>query len=182
MATSPFPPSFDGSPWTYGFALFSLTLISAVSLTILVGYMLEARGKRLMNVRTTNYVNQPAFPFMHPVQLHRAIVSGFLLTIFMGAFPDVLIMLAWGEASVPTMNALYVVDRLGDGFLIVPFLASVTLIVSAGQVVDHLLGVNVVGGETVKLRVSWKRLRERLKMTSVVLLIAVGVTLAKSVR
>ena len=26
-----FPPSFEGSPWSYGFALFSLTLICALS-------------------------------------------------------------------------------------------------------------------------------------------------------
>lgn len=183
VATSPFPPSFDGNPWTYGFALFSLTLISAVSLTILVGYALEARGRRQFNQATGNYVEQPPFPFMHPLQLHRLIVSGFLLTIFMGAFPDVLIMLAWGEASARTMTNLYVLDRLGDGFLIIPFLCSVTLIVSAGQLVDHLLGNRAdVAASSIKLRVSWVRLRERLKMASVVLLIAVGVTLAKSVR
>lgn len=182
VATSPFPPSFDGNPWTYGFALFSLTLISAISLTVIVGFILEARAKRQFDQATNNYVIQRPFPVMHPVSLHRAIVGGLLLTIFMGAFPDVLIMLAWGEASVRTMETLYIVDRLGDGFLIIPFLCSVLLKISAGQVVDHLLAVDMAQPNSIKLRVSWQRLRERLKMAAIVLLIAVGVTLAKSVR
>lgn len=178
IAHSRFPPSFDGNPWSYGFALFSLTLISAVTLAMLCAYVLDARAKASMNETLDNYVRQPSFSNLSPLTLHRQIVSGFLLTIFMLAFPRALVLLAWGEASVETMEFLFALERHGAGLVLLPFMVSVTLAVAAGQAVDHRLGLEL---GTVQLRVSWQRLHERLKMALVVLLIAVGVTLAKSV-
>lgn len=178
QALSRFPPSFDGNPWTYGFALFSLTLVSAISLAILIGYALEYRARREINVAIDNPVTQPAFPMTSPFSLYRWIICGFLLTIVMGALPDVLVLLAWGEASADTMEALFMFDRLADGLLILPYLCSAFLAVWAGQAVDHKLALDSI---PMGLRPSWAMMRDRIKMAGLVLFIAIGVTLAKSV-
>ncbi|MEA1071301.1 hypothetical protein [Sphingomonas sp. LY160] len=175
---SRFPPSFDGNPWTYGFALFSLTLITAISLAILVGYALDARTKRDVSRAIGNELPIVTPPAISPLSLHRMIVSGFLLTIVLGAFPDVLVLLAWGEAADDTIEALFTIDRIGDGILVMPFLCSASLVVWAGQAVDHKLALD---SAAMTLRPSWIHLKERLKMVAIVFLIATGVTLAKSV-
>lgn len=177
-ASSRFPPSFDGNPWSYGFALFSLTLVSAISLAILVSFALDKRAKLEINRQIDNEIAQAPFPRTSPLSIHRLIVSGFLMTIVLGALPDVLVLLAWGEASDTAMNALFLVDRLCDGILVLPFICSACLVVWAGQAVDHKLALDSIA---MRLRPSWTHLRERLKMVSIVFLIAVGVTLAKSV-
>ncbi|HEX8579907.1 MAG TPA: hypothetical protein VF655_09980 [Allosphingosinicella sp.] len=176
---SRFPPSFAGSPWSYGFALFSLTLITAISLAILASYALEARYRREIDTALNNHVPpQRAALWRSPVRLHRIIVSGFLITIIMGALPDVILLLAWGEASDEWLDLMFLIDRLLDGSLIVPFLCSTFTILWAGQVVDHRL---TFPDGLVKPRPPWRMIRERLKIVVVVLLLAIGVTLAKSV-
>jgi hypothetical protein len=59
---SRFPPSFDGNPWSYGYALFGLTLVSAASATVLVSYLLEARERRAINRLLENQVVPAAGP------------------------------------------------------------------------------------------------------------------------
>jgi len=174
-----FPPSFDGNPFSYGFALFSLTLISAISLAILASYALEARHRREIDTALNNHIPPArAELWRSPVRLHRIIVSGFLITIIMGALPDVILLLAWGEASAEWLDVMFLVDRLFDGSLMVPFLCSTFTILWAGQVVDHRL---TFPAGLVKPRPPWGMIRERLKIVAVVFLIAIGVTVAKSV-
>lgn len=177
MAPTRFPPSFDENPLSYGFALFSLTLIVAISLAILLGYLLERRTNLEVSARLGNMVAQPPRPFSL-VDMHRLIVSGFLLTIVFGAFPDVLFLLAWGEAAGSTMNSLLWIDRIGDGLTVIPFLCSASLVLWAGQSVDHKLALDSI---PVRLRPSLAHLKDRLKMIGIILFIAIGVTLAKSV-
>lgn len=179
MNTSRFPPSFDGNPWSYGFALFSLTLISAIALTILIGYLSEARARREIDERIGNMVPAALSPSaLSPYVLHRLIIAGLMLTIVLGAVPDVLLLLAWGEAGDSTLDTLFLVDRVCDGLTLAPFLASTLLLLWAGQAVDHRLSIEPV---KVRLRPSWQAIRERLKLVLLVLLIAVGVTFAKSI-
>lgn len=176
QAVSRFPPSFDGNPWTYGFALFSLTLVSAVSAAILVRYALEARQRREIDVKIHNALARPRLPRI--ISVHRLIVSGLLLTILIGAFPDVLILLAWGEASDGTMEILFAIDRVGDGLVVFPFVAAAVLSTWIGQVLDHRIALDA---SAITMRMSVSQLRERARMVAIVFLIALGVTLAKSV-
>lgn len=173
---SRFPPSFDGNPWSYGYALFGLTLVSAASATVLVSYLLEARERRAINRLLDNQVIPALGPRWPLGRVLRVVIGSLLLTIFMGAFPDVLILLAWGEASDRTIEILFLVDRLLDGTLMYPFLLAITLIVSAGQSVEHVLSVDPM---QASFRLLWSDLKQKLKLIPVVLLIAVGVTVAK---
>lgn len=177
MEPTRFPPSFDESPLAYAFALFSLTLVTAISLHIVIGYALEHRREAEISRRVCNQAHAPLKHGMTLLGLHRVIVSGFLLTIIFGAAPDVLTMLAWGEASDQTMWTLFQIDRAFDGLLLLPFLLSVFVTIRAGMPVDHLLGRDPV---KVTLRPTWGMVRDKLKIMGAVLCIAVGVTFYKA--
>src|ERR1044072_6619805 len=96
MHPARFPPSFDDRPLGYAFALFSLALITSLSLAILTGYALEHRRECEINRRIGNKAYPPRYHGLTLIGLHRLIVSGLLLTIVFGALPDVPSLLAWG--------------------------------------------------------------------------------------
>ena len=172
-----FPPSFDDSPLAYGFALFSLTLVTAISLHIVIGYALESRREREISRRIQNRAYPPRRNGLTLLGLHRIIVSGFLTTIILGAGPDVLVLLSWGEASDATMWTLFQIDRICDALLLLPFMVSVFFTLRAGMPVDHLLGLDPI---KISLRPSCGMVRDKLKIMGAVLCIAGGVTLYKA--
>jgi len=173
-----FPPVFEDSPIAYAFALFSLSLISALSLAMLVGFVVEQRRAREVEAMVDNRAYRtPARTGLSLLQLHRLIVSGFLLTILFGALPDVLVLLAWGEASDTTMMALFQLDRLFDGMTVFPLAVAFGLQSVAAQAVDHRLFIEPA---PVRLVLRWSALKEKVKIGGLVLCIAVGVTLYKA--
>lgn len=177
VAPSHFPPSFDGNPWTYGQALFSLTLVSALSLAQLLALYFEPKREREISRLIGNPVPQPRGYPMSALVAFRLILASFLLMAFLGAAPDVLILLAWGEASASTIEALYLVDRLGDGFVMFPFLTATWLIARTKQHHEQHLA-NAVHIPLGLFR--WSTLLQNMKITAGVLVIAAGVTLGKA--
>lgn len=175
-AQSNFPPSFDDSPWSYGFALFSLTTICAVSLSMLWQFWFEARARRLAAKMAMNLVAEPV-PFASPLTVHRLIIAGFLLTILCGALPDVLVLFFWREASTGTMETLFTIDRIGDGLTLLPFLLSAVLSAWGIQVIPQQL---LRETRVTLRRPGWDTVRDKLKIVAVVLIISAGVTLAKA--
>ncbi|MCP3731999.1 hypothetical protein M9978_16360 [Sphingomonas sp. MG17] len=175
-----FPPVFDDSPVAYAFALFSLSLISAIALAMLIGSMLEERRAREVDRIVHNRVRRaPKRVEMTLLQLHRLIVSGFLLTILFGALPDVIVMLSWGEADDGTMFALFQLDRFFDGLTAFPLVGSFILSTMAAQSVDHRLFTDPAP-PPVRLSFRWTSFGDKLKIGGLVLCIAVGVTLYKA--
>lgn len=173
---SPYPPSFDGNPWSYGFALFSLTLICALSLAMLLHFIFESRARaaawRMSAVPTPRPV-----PFASPLAIHRMIITGFLLTILLGAFPDVLLLYAWGEADTSTIDALFLADRICDGMTSFPLLWSAALTAWGAQVVPQQL----ISSADIQIRApQWRTIAGQLKIVGMVLIIAAGVTIAKA--
>lgn len=173
-----FPPVFEDSPIAYAFALFSLSLISALSLAMLVSFVLEHRRARDIEALVDNRAyRSPSRPGLSLLQLHRLIVSGFLLTILFGALPDVIVLLAWGEASDATMMTLFQLDRFFDGMTVFPLAVSFGLQSVAAQAVEHRLFIEPA---PVRLTMRWSALKEKVKIGGLVLCIAVGVTLYKA--
>ena len=171
-----FPPSFDGNPWSYGFALFSLTLICALSFAMLLQFVFEWNAKREAQKIAANEITRPV-PFATPLTVHRLIMTGFLLTILCGALPDVLVLFAWGEASAETMNRLFMIDRIGDGITIVPFATAAVLSAWGLQVLPQQL---VRETRVLLQRPRWDTVKAQVKIAATVLVIAIGVTLAKA--
>ena len=179
IAVSAFPPSFEGNPWTYGFALFSLSLLSMLSVARMWSLAAEVRRARLIAQRFPGLV-PPCQP--HPrwsaLTLHETKLFCLYLTMFVGAFPDVLVLLLWGEAMPGTMVTLFLLDRIGDGIAIAPFTLAMMLGAWLQQVVPQKLIANASPNEVKPP--NWRALMPTLKISSVVLLIAAGVTIGKA--
>ncbi len=172
-----YPPSFDGNPLSYGFALFSLTLICAFSIATLLHFLFESRLDQLLKRQMPGYCPSPRLQWSSPLSIHRMIVTGFLFTILFGAFPDVLVLFAWGEGTRRTMDILFLLDRIGDALTFVPFTAAIFLTAWGSQVVPQQL----VRDTPVGLRrPTWRTVRDQFKIVGMVLIIAAGVTLAKA--
>lgn len=174
---SAYPPSFDGNPWSYGFALFSLTLICAFAIAMLMHFVFETRARRAAYKAFGQIEPQYRVPWASPLTIHRMIVTGFLLTVLVGAFPDVLLLFAWGEASNRTMDTLFLIDRIGDGLTFAPFTAAVALSAWGSQVVPQQLIRDTPA--TVR-KPTWRTVKDQAKITAMVLIIAIGVTIAKA--
>lgn len=175
--TSPYPPSFDGNPWSYGFALFSLTLVCALALALLLNFWFESRSRRRAWRSSMAVAGQGPEPFATPLSIHRLIITGFLLTVLIGAMPDVLVLYWWGEASRPTMDALFLMDRIGDGATFIPFTISCGLSAWGLQVLPQKL----VRETAVELTLpTWRTVKDQLKIVGAVLVVAAGVTIAKA--
>lgn len=173
---SRYPPSFEGNPWSYGFALFSLTLISALSIAMLMHMVFETRAKHAA-YQMLGQVPPPPEPWASPLTIHRVIVTCFLLTILCGAFPDVIILLAWGEAADTTMDALFFADRIGDGLTGLPMVAAALLTAWGSQVVPQQL----IRNTPIPVRApTWRTFKDQAKIAGMVLFIAFGVTVAKA--
>lgn len=172
-----FPPSFGDNPWAYGFALFGLTIISAMSLAILAGILLEARHNRQIDAAVGNVAVKSLSPAITTLTLYRVKLACLLSTIAIGASPDVLVMLAWGEASDRMMAALFTLDRLGDGLALLPFVAFVMTVALSGGSVAHRLALDPY---QVDLTPRWSRIRQKLQIALCAFLIAIGVTLYKA--
>lgn len=172
-----FPPSFDGNPWTYGFALFSLTLVSALSLAQLLAFAFEGQREREVHRLVGNPLPRPSAYPMSALVAFRLIVCSFLLMAFSGAAPDVLILLAWGEATDRTIEVLYFIDRMGDGFVMFPFMTAIWLLARTKQPLEQQLAkaVSIPLGPF-----QFVNLMQNMKITAVVFVIAAGVTLGKA--
>ncbi len=173
---SDFPPSFDGNPWSYGFALFSLTLICSLATAMLLQFVFEWRAGREVQKIAANRVSEPLH-WASPLTVHRLIIAGFLLTILLGALPDVLVLYSWGEASRGTMETLFMIDRIGDGLTVAPFVTAAILSAWGLQVLPQQL----VRETRVLLQPPrWETVKPSLKIAAMVLIISIGVTVAKA--
>ena len=175
---SPFPPSFDGNPWAYGFGLFGDVVASALALTLLATIVLESRRKRQADRLLGNYVDNPREPLWSPLFIYRASTVSMLTFIVMRCLPDALWMLAWGEVSEPTIRAMLALDLWADGVALVPFFISIICWAWGRQVIPHRL----MNGDGLKgaRRPSWSTIWKNGRIVLVVLLIAVGVTIGKA--
>lgn len=157
-----FPPAFGGDRLSYAAALFSLTWVSAISLALLVSH-----GSVLCCGKGA---------FYQPLNVSYMIVGGFLLTILMGAFPDVLVLLAWGEVSAAHMLLLTGADRLFDFLCVLPFTASSFLLIRSEPVAVYQLSRKPIPRS---LWPTWDMLRTHVKIAALALVIAAGVAIGK---
>ncbi|KTF70687.1 hypothetical protein ACNFJ7_02270 [Sphingomonas sp. HT-1] len=177
MTPSRFPPSFNDNPLSYGFALFSLALITSIALAYVIAVLLERTREREINAAIRNPALPPPEHGITLLSLHRMIYCGLLSTIILGAGPDVLLLLAWGEASDNAMWWIFQLDRVCDAATIGPFLMSMFLAIRAEKSIEHRLGLDPA---VIPVRPTWGMVRDKLKITGAVLCIAVGVTLYKA--
>ena len=172
-----FPPSFEDSAFAYGFALFGLTLIASVSAAILFNFMFDKRIRH----DAVNEFGDTAFavdcPSGSPCQLYRFQLGALLWTMLLGTLPDILLLLAWGEAPLSVMWTLYQLDRVGDGLASIPFGMFALSYLLSGNVIEHKLALD---GGVVPLRPRWVQVKEKGKIVIWASVIALGVTAYKA--
>lgn len=175
---SPFPPSFEGNPWAYGFGLFGDVVAAALALTLLLSYVFEERRNKTVERRVDNYVTNPTQRGWTPLFLYRASIMSLLTFVVMRALPDAVWMLAWGEVSESTIRFLLMADLIMDGLALGPLLIATMCWCWSRQVIPQMLiaeaRAGVTGGPP------WDVLWKNGRIILVVLVIAVGVTIGKA--
>lgn len=178
LKLSAFPPSFEGSPWAFCFALFALILVVSLSLAQVLRHACEAGRDRALQRKFGHrfaFRGQPAF--WTTLGIYRWKVSCLYLTILFGAVGDVAVMLAWGEVNARTMETLLQMDRILDGATIFPFLAAVALAAWSDQAIPAQLAYP----EPQPVRPpKWHRLRASIRIVTLIAIIALGVTIGKA--
>lgn len=174
--SSPYPPDFAGNPISYGYALFSLTLIASLSLASLMHLVFEARAQAA--AWKLSEVERPKpLPFATPLTLFRVIIASFMLSFFLGTAPDVVRLSLYGEANMSTLHNIDTVDRICDGLASTPFLIGCVMLAWGSQVMPQQL---VKETRVLISRPNWRTVKDQLRIAGVTLLIAAGVTIAKA--
>lgn len=159
---TPYPASFGGDPYTFGWALFSLFAISSFTLATFLSMVREAMeyGWRLSE----------------PIGISRTIALGWLATMFLGAIGDTVTLLAWGEVSGPMMNHILAFDRYCDMLCFVPFAISGFFLVRGRHVVVFSLVTKPIPAD---IRPTWNQSRRHILIAALIVFIAYGVTIGK---
>lgn len=106
MAESPYPPSFNGSGWGYGFALFSLMLIA------LVGFYTVSVAAR--NIVANKGKTES---WEHVMALLAATgASGRCIM-------EVVYKMAWGEVNADTLTTLLTIKNIMDAVIVIPVMS-----------------------------------------------------------
>jgi hypothetical protein len=169
-----FPPTFEDNAWAYGFALFSLTVIAATSAAILSNYWFEFRRDRAVRLSRMCSVKPDV---THPLTVYRFQIGCLLTMALIGTLPDVLVLLAWGEASDTTMWALFQIDRIGDGMCVLPFGLFMASYLLNREALDRTLTLDA---GYVPIRPRWVQLKDKVGIVVWALVIALGATLFKA--
>lgn len=175
---SPFPPSFEGNPWSYGFGLFGDVVASALALTLLLSYVFDERRNRTVQRIVSAPLNHPTGRAWSPLFLYRTSIMSLLTFVVMRALPDALWMLAWGEVSEATIKALLILDLVMDGLALAPLFLAVMCWCWGRQVIPQMLVIETRAGVTGGP--PWDVLWKNGRIILVVLVIAVGVTIGKA--
>jgi hypothetical protein len=175
---SPFPPSFDGNPWAYGFGLFGDVMASALALTLLLSYVFEARRHEAVVRIVDSPVEYAPHETWSPLFLYRASITSLLLFVVMRAMPDALWMLAWGEVPEHSIRTLLALDLVMDGLALGPLFFSVLCWCWGRQVIPQMLVSELKAG--VAGPPPWDVIWRNGRIVLVVLFIAIGVTIGKA--
>ena len=174
---SPFPPDFAGNPWSYGFALFGTALMASLSLAQILSYALEGSRLRHINAVIHNPLPRPRLTGATTLSVHRWILTGLLLAIFLRTSTDAIVLLTWGEIGAPAMTAIFLANYIANGVATIPFVGAMLLWCWAFQSIPQQLAK---AADVPMPHISWRLMRDKMKIAGVVLVIAVGVTLGKA--
>lgn len=179
-AGSRFPPAFQDSIWTFGLALASMASLSFVSFAILVGYVLEARVNMRILTRLCNWLTPAPKPTKTLAYYDRLVTSGFLITIILGTFPDVMVMVTWREVSAQTTLELYHIDRIADALVVIPYLWAIFLGLAIRQAKRHKLTFEAPYEVKGYQFIRWADAIEKAKIIFLAIIIASGIAFYKS--
>lgn len=178
---SPFPPSFEGSPFSYGFGLFGDVFAAAISLTMLLAYVFEARRARQISIILRNPVPlTPQMAVWSPLFLYRAGKISILAFVVLRTLPDAIWMLAWGEVSDAHIRMLLALDLVCDGVAIIPLMLSTFCWAWGRQIIPQLLIDKNNDLHPSPRKWPWDAIFRNGRIALMVMIIAIGVTIGKA--
>ena len=158
-----FPPAFHDSPFSYGFALFGLLIMAAVSLS--------------RTVYSVRHLDLARNGWRTPVTLARFGQIGLFSAILLLTAPDLAVLLLWNEINDVAMVRLWALDRLFDGLALIPFMWAVILILRGQfRMIEQLIRPPL----PEDLFSAWPQIRRQLGIIFLVAVIAVGVAVGKT--
>lgn len=175
---SPFPPSFEGNPYSYAFGLFGDVVAAALGLAVLLSFIFEARRFRQIHVLLGNPVVQSRAEPWTPLWLYRTGMICFLSFVVLRALPDALWMLAWGEVSLSTIEVMLRLDLIADGLSIAPLFMATVCWAWGRQVIPQKLAEGRVA--MVNGRPPWDMMLKNARIVGVVVVISLLVTIGKA--
>lgn len=172
-----FPPSFEGNPWAYGFALFGTVLISAMCLMFLLAYVFEGRRHRAVLRMVGSLVPPKKQSWFSALTVYQGILVNLMFAIFLRGSSDALVLLAWGEVSQGTMQVIFIVNYLANGVAVIPFIFALLLWSWASQTIPQRLAEEAL---VPMPPITWQVMKDKVKITGLVFLLALGVTIGKA--
>lgn len=176
-----FPPAFQENAFAYALALASLASLAFVSFSIIVGYLLEARLNIRILERLGNIVSQRPAPYRTVLFYERWVSAGLLFTIFLGTFPDVLVLVLWNEVSAEAIIDLYLFDRICDGLVFIPYFFAIFLGLAFSQAKRHRLTYDAPATTEKHSKIlRWSDVWEKAQIIAMAIICAVGIAFYKS--
>lgn len=176
---SPFPPSFEGNPYSYALGLFGDVVAAALALALLAAIVLEPRRNKEIAKRLRSPVMLPVLaPRWSPLFLYRGFVIQMLVFVIMRSLPDALWMILWGEVREATIRVLLKIDLWCDGLALVPLGGAIIFWAWGRQVIPQRLTAEL--SARVLGRPSWGLVWQNARIAVVVLMIAAGVSFGKA--
>lgn len=172
---SPFPPSFEGNPWAYGFGLFGDVVAASLALAMLLAYLFEARRNREVDRLLRNPMGRAGDVFGSALAIHRMRDVSILLFIVMRALPDAVWMLVWGEVDEACIRFLLAFDLWLDGVALFPLLFAAGCWALGRQAIEQrLVGVQVVSPRERVSLLLWHHGRIVLAVVVIAVLVTIG--------
>lgn len=175
---SPFPPTFEGNPWSYGFGLFGDVVAAALALTMLLTFIFEKRRHRQIHIILNTVSHDAPITKWSPLWLYRSGMMCFLSFVVMRAVPEALWMLAWGEVSLPTIEFLLRFDLISDGVSIIPLAFATVFWAWGRQVIPQQLTTGL--SRTSTGGPPWDAFIRNGRIVAIVIVIAILVTIGKA--
>lgn len=173
---SPFPPSYENDPWSYGFGLAGDLIASALCLAMLLTYLFERRRMKRVSHRVGIPPPLP-IPRWSVFWVYRAFNVNVLLFIVMRALPDAVWMLLWGEVEIRTIEMMLLLDLYCDGLALVPLFFAILCWAWGRQSIPQSLLSERGGGRMAPP--TWQMIGRNGMIVVLVLVISVGVTVGK---
>lgn len=188
---SRFPPSFADNVFYYWFALTSTSMMALVSFAIVLQNFIGNvhRRKAIAALRAAGVrVFRPAESDQEDgkrtllCDYFTSIMNGLFTAIFFGVSMDALIMLLWNEVGAETLVAMYQLDRLFDGLVMLPFLYAIFHLAVAEEALTSRLVRNAREYSTLKMFVVHiKDVLERGRLLFLTTILCAGVALYKAI-
>lgn len=171
------PPSFADAPLTYGFALLADLLATSICLSVLLRIAFE--GRRMIKAETLAHSTVPRRKRFGTTLLstYRSVLAGFLVVIILRAAPDALWMLALDEVSRPVLATLFRIDYSADFAALGVLIWTVVLWAWTRQSTTQQL---YQAADIPMPALGWNAIREAIKITGIVSLVCIGITIGKA--